>query len=544
MEGDEPLQTAFAFDTISTAPVEPLRKIRIETVLSKFPIHTLSKTGKVDICITDSDEHGQRKLLWKVTPNPAYGEPRALAYKLDTLVINRTLDEIGRPFPELIRLGSLRDIAKVLGLGGNTNDVKRALRQNAHAVIAAKLQYTDTEHKQRDFEFETTRYGVIFSGESLPSGSRADAVYLTLNPPYRAILNSAPLRPLDYNYLKELPPAAQRFYEVISYRVFAALSHTLPKAQPIVRIRYSEYCTLSAQKRSFNWNNVRPQMSEVHRPHLQSGYLRSVQFDKRVDAEGNPDWMMSYEVGPKARAEFSAFTRKEQASAAEAEQMALPPVPLAPPATNPDGTSSMGAEEPNKGLLAELTKRGITRKKALQLLLQLQPGQQIIDQLEWGDNVIVRAAPGTFRNPPGLLISFIEMNLTPPSYFESTRSRKLREAAQADGVEDHLRTVQLQATYDEYRKERIEQYIEEELDPDEYKRLFTAQKKSLAARYKSLHLNPTSLAEVAHGAVRTEIMDRIAVLTFAQFLQEQKLPSSGHKGQGSTTSGLLGTMSP
>jgi hypothetical protein len=262
-------------------------------------------------------------------------------------------------------------------------------------------------------------------------------------------------------------------------------------------------------------------MSEVHRPHLQSGYLRSVQFDKRVDGHGNPDWMMSYEVGPKARAEFSAFTRKEQASAVEAEQMALPPLPLAPPTTNPYAASSMGTKEPDEGIVAELTKRGITRKKALQLLSQLQPGRQIIDQLEWGDNVIARAAPGTFRNPPGLLISFIEMNLTPPSYFESTRSRKLREAAQADGVEDRLRSVQLQAAYEEYRKERIEQYIEEELDPDEYKRLFTAQKKDLASRYKSLHLNPTSLAEVAHGAVRTEIMDRIAVLTFEQFVEEQ-----------------------
>jgi hypothetical protein len=312
MDERQSMQGTFGFDATSAGPVEPLRKIRIETVLSKFPIHTLSKTGKVDICITDSGEHGQRKLLWKVTPNAAYGEPRALAYKLDTLVINRTLDEIGRPLPELIRLGSLRDIAKVLGLGGNTNDVKRALRQNAHAVIAAKLQYTDTESKQRDFEFETTRYGVIFSGETLPTGSRADAVYLTLNPTYRAILNSAPLRPLDYNYLKELPPAAQRFYEVISYRVFAALLHLHPKTEPTVRNRYSDYCTLSAQKRSLNWNNVRPQMSEVHKPHLQSGYLKSARFEKRVDPDGNPDWMICYEVGPKAKTESQRLQERSR----------------------------------------------------------------------------------------------------------------------------------------------------------------------------------------------------------------------------------------
>jgi hypothetical protein len=520
MEETQSLQRQFELETSSANQVEPLRKIRIETVLSKFPIHTLSKTGKVDICITDSSDNGQRKLLWKVTPNAAYGEPRALAYKLDTLVINRTLDEIGRPLPELIRLGSLREIAKVLGLGGNTNDVKRALRQNAHAVIAAKLQYTDTENKQRDFEFETTRYGVIFSGETLPTGSRADAVYLTLNPTYRAILNSAPLRPLDYNYLKELPPAAQRFYEVISYRVFAALLHLQPKIEPTVRIRYSDYCTLSAQKRSFNWNNVRPQMSEVHKPHIKSGYLRSARFEKRLDPEGNADWMICYEVGPKAKAEFSAFTKKEQTAVVEAEHIPLPNLGILPPAPYPDAALPIEPNQLDQELVFELTRRGITRKKATQLLSNLQPGQQVIDQLEWGDNLIAR---GTFRNPPGLLISFIEMNLTPPSYFESTRSRKLREAAQVEAAEDQVRRFQLQSAYEEYRKERIEQYIDEELDPEEYKRLFTVQKKELSVKYKSLHLNPTSLTELAHGGVRTVIMARIALLTFEQFIREQNV---------------------
>jgi hypothetical protein len=264
-------------------------------------------------------------------------------------------------------------------------------------------------------------------------------------------------------------------------------------------------------------------MSEVHKPHLHSGYLKSVRFEKRVDPQGNPDWMICYEVGPKAKTEFSAFSKKEQAAMVQAEHMPLPDIPMAPPVAHPDAALPIVGNVLDQELLFELTRRGITRKKATQLLSRLQPGQQVIDQLEWGDNLIARAVPGTFRNPPGLLISFIEMNLTPPSYFESTRSRKLREALQAEAAEEQLRRFQLQSAYEEYRKERIEQYIDEELDPEEYKRLFTAHKKELALKYKSLHLNPTSLAELAHGGVRTEIMDRIAVLTFEQFLQEQNV---------------------
>jgi hypothetical protein len=130
-------------------------------------------------------EHGQQKVHWKVTPNAAYGEPRALAYKLDKLVIDRRIDEVGRPVPELIRIGSLREIAKELDLGGNTNEVKKALRQNAHTVITAKLTFTDRQGHQQYVEFEATRHGVVFAGEILPNGLRADAVYLTLNAAYR-----------------------------------------------------------------------------------------------------------------------------------------------------------------------------------------------------------------------------------------------------------------------------------------------------------------------------------------------------------------------
>ena len=39
--------------------------------------------------------------------------------------------------PKLIRLGSLREIAERLDMGGNTNVVKRALRQNASVLRVA-----------------------------------------------------------------------------------------------------------------------------------------------------------------------------------------------------------------------------------------------------------------------------------------------------------------------------------------------------------------------------------------------------------------------
>ena len=59
-------------------------------------------------------------LQWEVSHSERYGQPRQVAYKLDTLVINRRLDEQGRPLPKMVCLGSLREIAEELGLGGDT----------------------------------------------------------------------------------------------------------------------------------------------------------------------------------------------------------------------------------------------------------------------------------------------------------------------------------------------------------------------------------------------------------------------------------------
>jgi len=290
----------------------PLDVIRTETVLSKLPIHSLAKKGSTNIHIAHKNDAGEIELLWKVDPNPAFGEPRQLAYKLDTLVINRRIDEMGRPIPRTVRLGSLRGIAKELGLGSNTKAVKEALLQNASAAITAKLNYKAKDGGEKWIEATFTRYSVIFTGGSLPGGRKADAVYIILNDPYREILNNAPARPLNYNYLKELPPAAQRFYEILSFNIFAAIKRN----QLHAKLLYSEYCTRAPQKRYYDYDHFKKQMYKVRKPHLRSGYIESVSYEATTDSEGNPDWIMKYVPGPKARAEYKTFNRSQPATAA------------------------------------------------------------------------------------------------------------------------------------------------------------------------------------------------------------------------------------
>jgi hypothetical protein len=297
-----------------SSDLAPLNVIRTETVLSRLPIHNLSKRGEVNIHITKYNERGELELNWDVSHSKKFGDARQLAFQLDTLIIDRRIDKLGRPLPKLIRLESLREICKELGLrsrsGDNTKSLKKALHQNAGAYIIAKLRYKAKDGTERLLEAGFTRYSVVFTGERLPDGSKADGVYLILNEPYWEVLNNAPTRPLDYDYLKQLPPTAQRFYQIISYKIFAAIKYKHPRA----KLLYSEYCTYSAQQRHYDFDHVKKQMYKVHKPHLVSGYLTKAQFAVTTDSDGKPDWIMSYIPGPKARAEFKAFTGKRSQS--------------------------------------------------------------------------------------------------------------------------------------------------------------------------------------------------------------------------------------
>lgn len=286
---------------------EEFAAIRVESVMAKLPLHTLSTQGQMQVHIEKRNEDGELSLQWRVSPSTQFGEPRHLAYRLDTLIINKRIDEAGPPTPKVIRLGSLRSICRELGLtesGHNFSDIKQALSQNAGATIKAKLHYRDKEGRGRKLEAVFARYSVVFTGDTLPDGTEADGVFVVMNDIYQGFLNQVPFRPLDYNYLRQLPPSASRFYEIVSFRIYTALKYGWPK----VSLAYSEYCEATGQRRLGSGTEVSKQMYKLHKPHMQSGYLAKVELEKITDGEGNPDWNLWYFPGPRAKDEYTRFS--------------------------------------------------------------------------------------------------------------------------------------------------------------------------------------------------------------------------------------------
>jgi hypothetical protein len=348
--------------TEETEPLIPLNAVRVETVLSRFPVHRLSKRGRIEIEISERDEAGELRTRWEVSYNTKYGQPGALAYKVDTLIVNRRIDDAPRPVPELLRLGSLKEIGAELGLadsGKNRNDIKRALHQNAGAYVTARRTYKGADGAEYTAEISDTRYGVVFTGQKFADGRRADAVYLILHRAYREILDRAPIRPLDYDYLKGLSPGAQRFYELLSYQIYAALKNDRPRA----KLLYSFYCARAPQTRYYDHDHVKKQMYKVHAPHRLSGYIVDVELRETRGADGTPDWEMLYTPGRKARAEFRLFKKSARPARAVGDgggQLMLPATVAS--------SQSTPIPDAHEDLVAQLVKHKVGEKKARALV--------------------------------------------------------------------------------------------------------------------------------------------------------------------------------
>lgn len=437
--------------------------IRIETALSRFPVHRLSKRGNISIEIRESKSTGEIKTKWEVDYPKKTGQPGQLAYKVDTLIVNRRIDDERPSIPKIIQLGSLSEICRELGMrvsGGNSNEIKKALRQNAFAGITAKITYRATDGTERSLEAAFTRYSVIFTGESFPDGRRANAVYVILNDVYMKILNEAQTRPLDYDYLRDLPPAAQRFYELIGFQIYAVLKHERPRAKML----YSDFCTRAPQTRYPDYEHVKKQMYKVHAPHLKSGYLAKVELQAQPGEGGEPDWLMLYTPGRRAEAEFREASKKprviQRSSAAPRPiptATAEPPVrrasqPTSPPAGEQPPAALRDADDTGEQLVSKLVAFHIAEGTARELVHDYRKSVEL--QL--------RALPhrhtGKIKELAPWLIQAIKENYELPEGFKSTLEKEeevRRQLAKKEAEQTRQRRREaLRPAYYDFLRER------------------------------------------------------------------------------------------
>lgn len=472
----------------------PVSTTRVETALSRFPIHNLTKGETIPIRINQKGQGGETDISWSVSPSRDHGEPRQLAYQLDTLVINRRIDQAARPLPRLLRLGTYREICRELGIkmnGKQADAIKQALYQNAFAGITAKVTFKAADGRTKRFEKGFTRYSVYFAGEVLPNEvGTADAVYIYLNEDYWQVLNSAVFRPLDFEYQKGLSAGSpQRFYELVSFGMFAALSRRRDEAKLV----YSDYCLRAPQKRYFSRAPMQKQMFKLHRPHVAAGYIEKLRYRQTTDQDGQPDWEIYYTPGPRARAQFAFFKNRQKTEIIEVVQ--------------PDRTPLLSGVPENGGdpaLVEQLVRRGVTPSRAKKLVSATASCDEFNDLLEWGDH-LVATAKGKINNPAGFYIHVLEERVLPPPSFETTRVQKLRLAAEEKADEERARKLRLELAYENYQREVVERYIQDELSDEEYSRLAATKRTEIRRLFKDVP--ESTVHEIVQQGIRQDLVN-------------------------------------
>jgi len=408
--------------------VVPVNFVRTENVLRKYPMHILQKGQEGVKDLVFREQGGE--VIWRVLFTAPEGAPGSLAYRIDRLIIDKVLDEQTRfgNVPEIIRLATLNEICDALDIdrtGHNKKNIQKALLQ---------LEGTKVD-VDGDVRMRFARYdGVVFTGNKLPDGTRADAVYLGVSVWYRGILAKSARRPLDYDYLKELPPAASRLYEVLGSRVFAALQ--MGGKNPEARLLYSEFCELSALTRYTQYKHMSYQMKRFHKPHIESGYISGVSYDARTDKRGMPDWMMIYIPGEKARHEFkAAMKRGEVQKPGEVIKIGASTATMRTHETELVRNIRIYTEEPLQAsfefpvtpplteaqeLAGRLIAAGVWVTKA-QALVELYPDATRI----WVD-VYERGLLGKKDDPAAYLVRAIGENAQPPKAYRDAKAKTLK----------------------------------------------------------------------------------------------------------------------
>ncbi len=505
----------------------PVKAIRVDTTFSNFPIHNLGKGNQSKLEIIEILETGKKITKWKVSYSSEYGQPHILAYKIDTLIVNKRIDELKSQLLKnisnkkeeekirTIRLGSLREIIKELGLSNaDTNNVKQALYQNASSFITAKLTYKIKDRTEKTLDFGTTRYGVIFVGETLPDGRKADSVYIVLNEIYLHFLRESQTRPLDYDYLKKLPPTAQRFYELVSPKIYAHLKNKLPCA----KLSYSYLCQFSPLTRYFTYDQVKKQMYKIHKPHKDSNYLETVKVTETVDHEQKADWIFSYTAGTKAKEEFKHFqktAREQKGEQPPKESLAeifdnrlldFGSVSDQEPIIKNKPTADLTDEE--KGLLTQILEYGVSEPKALDVLKRTKTAleRQI---MYYPYSTLSQSV----NNPAGWILRAIEKDYAPPtSYKKEAEAKKAKIEFENRNKEEQKRLQREEARFEatERKKELAKgKYLSfpKERQDELYKLYYD---KITKRDYKPEHLKLTFVQGLLTQQILTEIYLDIA----------------------------------
>lgn len=263
-------------------------------------------------------------ISWQVyhNTNKEIGHAGVEAHEVWYLLIKPAIDASRKgngSIPQIIPLGGMRHCLRMAGWsegGHQARELIKCLTQIAFAGCVADLWFPtgeiDEEGNEKFLQIKArfSRMSVYAIGEHHLTADELkdqtfefdleDQVYIRLDPIEVQMqqLQAQQHRLIDNEYMFSVKPIARRWYELLAGKVYGTLRHKAP----FFEIRYSWYIKHHhTLKRFNNLKRVTAQMNRVVQDHLESGFLKRVEYRKVKEADQELDFSIRYFVGAAAK---------------------------------------------------------------------------------------------------------------------------------------------------------------------------------------------------------------------------------------------------
>ncbi|MFN8009052.1 MAG: hypothetical protein U0V70_18890 [Terriglobia bacterium] len=486
------------------------------------PSHKRISGVKKKTIVWNRQSEGQRiEVRAVILPSSTYGLPvtsdqdKYLAFQKILADIRRQQGEVRNPVGF-----TTADLLRVLGLnlnaGKNYDDVVEWGKRMTLTGICSegsvyfagqKCWATDTFHVFERF---------VSVGNQMPDGKVADQNYIWLSEWQLENINRNYLLPIDLETYRQLKNhIAKALVPLLQVWLYASLQ------VGFFEKRYRDLCQILNVTEYKHFSKISEKLGPSLNELKKYRYLSDWRIQPTSDGT---DFKIVLVHGEKFKAE-SARARQLMARESSAQSQTDKPEP-------PD-------KKVDRELLHQLMKRGISETVSISLLKDLKPDQHVMDQLEWGDHLVLHSPnKHKFFNPAGLYVYLIKDNAVPPETFESNRRRSLREAARQTHEKEEEQFAALQLAYMQYQEQQVDRFVQ--ANPEEFLILVEAKKAKLSqeTHWKRIFAGKQDILQsAAERQVRADLLGRLGIMNLDAFCrekstkEEQQNESSTHKSE-------------
>lgn len=268
--------------------------------LLKFPIfvldrHIAGKPGIININIQTKDG-GIGK--WQVSSNVEYG----LGGPFDDAVfmaLNKILSNIPKPIQNPIDIGSLRGIARMIGIEKPGKAVFTAIRRSLHRLnsllIKSELTYFDKLKGRKLNEAEGSFHlveKVCFTNQITSNNQLSEKNHIWFSDNFLNNINNGYVCPIDLGFYFNLKTDTARALFKLFIESFYAVRG---KATAEIKFRYSTICERTTLKKRVHLSLAEQQLNPAHEELLSKGFFKSYCWSN-INGEKH-DWYLSYVPG-------------------------------------------------------------------------------------------------------------------------------------------------------------------------------------------------------------------------------------------------------